>query len=512
MGANDRTVQHLRLRARSEQAATRAVHRLEDALRCASLPDTGERLLLVRRLDLGRVSADWTAQSLSLLIEQRVRATGGTWVHGEQAAASTSETVFFASRWQAAQVALLRRARGQTLSAWYWPLALPGLVRDEGHPAFLHSVWTCLAQEVDAAVGLPAVFAQLVQQRETPWLLQHLSGSTVQLVLAHSGAQRHMDWASAWALAQPAGTVAAYQWTDTAAAVQWCTLPIDTPVWLLAVLRAAPGQLVVQAAAASARALAQHAAAPLTRLPAEADSAAAPPLHKTLPAVQTAEPGLRESTEHVAGPMAARAEPLVEASPVDAEATATAQMEPSAPWPMDCSVPTQAGGLLFLLPVLERLGWAAWQNAHPDTPLAALVLRQALLRLRLPEADPAWALVQSLPQPASPHAICWTTPERWADARIAVPHAPGSATTPEQMAAHWLTAVRRYLRRVARIGLASLCLRHAALQWGPTHLDVLFRLSDTDMRVRRAALDLDPGWLPWLGRVVVFQYRLDGSP
>ena len=43
MGATDRTIQYLHLRALSVQSAMHAVHRLEDALRCASLPDD-ERL------------------------------------------------------------------------------------------------------------------------------------------------------------------------------------------------------------------------------------------------------------------------------------------------------------------------------------------------------------------------------------------------------------------------------------------------------------------------------------
>jgi hypothetical protein len=32
------------------------------------------------------------------------------------------------------------------------------------------------------------------------------------------------------------------------------------------------------------------------------------------------------------------------------------------------------------------------------------------------------------------------------------------------------------------------------------------RHSQVDMTVRRAGLDLDPGWVPWLGRVVQFHY------
>ena len=40
----------------------------------------------------------------------------------------------------------------------------------------------------------------------------------------------------------------------------------------------------------------------------------------------------------------------------------------------------------------------------------------------------------------------------------------------------------------------------------PSHLDVHYRMSDIRLDVRRLALDIDPGWLPWLGRVVRFNY------
>ena len=40
----------------------------------------------------------------------------------------------------------------------------------------------------------------------------------------------------------------------------------------------------------------------------------------------------------------------------------------------------------------------------------------------------------------------------------------------------------------------------------PAWLEVRFALDDADVRVRRAGLDLDPGWLPWLGCVVRFVY------
>ncbi len=40
----------------------------------------------------------------------------------------------------------------------------------------------------------------------------------------------------------------------------------------------------------------------------------------------------------------------------------------------------------------------------------------------------------------------------------------------------------------------------------PTHADVWLAFDQLDLRIRRAGLDIDPGWLPWFGRVVRFHY------
>ena len=39
-----------------------------------------------------------------------------------------------------------------------------------------------------------------------------------------------------------------------------------------------------------------------------------------------------------------------------------------------------------------------------------------------------------------------------------------------------------------------------------SHVDLHFRLNDVRLPVRRVGLDINPGWLPWLGRVVTFHY------
>jgi hypothetical protein len=49
--------------------------------------------------------------------------------------------------------------------------------------------------------------------------------------------------------------------------------------------------------------------------------------------------------------------------------------------------------------------------------------------------------------------------------------------------------------------------RPARIQLGPERMDVILSSSDVDLDVRRAGLDRDPGWLPWLRRTVRFIFE-----
>jgi len=71
----------------------------------------------------------------------------------------------------------------------------------------------------------------------------------------------------------------------------------------------------------------------------------------------------------------------------------------------------------------------------------------------------------------------------------------------------WLVACRRWLRRYAGIGLSRLVLRPAQMKVTPTHLDLRFDIGLAELSVRRAGLDIDPGWVPWFERVVTFRYQ-----
>lgn len=58
---------------------------------------------------------------------------------------------------------------------------------------------------------------------------------------------------------------------------------------------------------------------------------------------------------------------------------------------------------------------------------------------------------------------------------------------------------------------STLLSRQAEVQLSRSHLDIYFRQQDIDLSLRLAGLDIDPGWVDWLGRVVSFHYHSEAS-
>jgi hypothetical protein len=106
-----------------------------------------------------------------------------------------------------------------------------------------------------------------------------------------------------------------------------------------------------------------------------------------------------------------------------------------------------------------------------------------LRRARAAEDDRAWALVADLrvQRPADWHAA-------------------------DDRAQHELAAACGWPHRHARLGLAALVRRPARLALTAPHVDVRSPLATADVRVCRLGLEVDPGWLPWFGRVIAFHF------
>jgi hypothetical protein len=145
--------------------------------------------------------------------------------------------------------------------------------------------------------------------------------------------------------------------------------------------------------------------------------------------------------------------------------------------------PTRHAGLPFLVPLLTRSGVTRIVTANPGLLerdwTTALLLRFAR-RLGVPRDDPAIACLASHP--------------------VAIFH------TDRVLTAEIMRAARDRLRTEAGLTLRQLVCRSGAVVATHRDVDVLLHRADVDAGVRRAGLDVDPGWTPWLGRVVLFHY------
>ena len=165
---------------------------------------------------------------------------------------------------------------------------------------------------------------------------------------------------------------------------------------------------------------------------------------------------------------------------------------------------TAWGGLLFLLPVVGELGIPAAVTAGTGDygtglrPVLHELGRQFLARAA-PDAEPA-----DVHDPAllafcglGPAAEAPQPPDQQAAGRIGL------------FADSVLAALRARLPAPGEgdsAVLLGVCSRHAVVEADPGWIDVDLRLDEVSVDVRRAGLDLDPGYLPWLGCVVRFRY------
>lgn len=543
----DRRVRRLRLAAACAADVRHLLPRLEDAFRCASLADSGGQVLLVRRLALGRLPRDASAQTLALLIERRVAAIGGTWRDGGDPAAGRADCVRFASRFEARLLLALRLARGQDATAWYWRLAVPEYRPEATATENLRALALALAALPEARAALPAWAARLADAGAAAALAAAIPDALGLALLRQAGLVVAGRGGAATApadAARPRRRAPAHAmplWLDVAwahsgrAGQAWAygAPGHDTPPGPAAVPtadRPAPHGTLRRPPDAQAMIPAGTAAAGTD--PGDTESGGSQPGGRTT-GPKTSNRAGRDRVRPVPTPRDAEATPAhpaaLEGWPQSrgdpASGTAARRHIEAARWAAGDGLPwrqpTTAGGLLFLLPLLERLGIAAWAEAQgmAGEGFAQRVLARAARRLRIAVDDPVWQLLE-LP-PGSPCRRPARAPVAWADPLLAPPRGRHGAAAPSQelrrarqpdaQAEAWLTAARRWLRRGGRIGLASLVLRPARLSLSPTHVDLHFRLQDTDLRVRRLGLDIDPGWLPWFGRVVTFHFDLPGA-
>jgi hypothetical protein len=573
----------VRLTAPDESWVRRGALLLEDALRTASIPGVGPgRTLLVRHLDVGTIYAGRSTTALSVAIEERLRLLRATAVYAASAGARHAQAVYFHDEIEAFTLLALRMARHQPTDAWFWRLVMSDIDRREP----LRSLVRFMA-ELAAHDALDPVLGALTES-DGPALLAAMRWSRPADVPDSLIARLTLDVRSQAGSLPPAWLSALRIWVG-----RWGRHEPRT-VWLAGITLAAVlparmmdptlphrANILIAHIVGSDPALAQHATItgpdgePDSVSDASKDDLAARQIVPHDPHLAPdRQPDHAASVPPAGGRAPGSAEVPTLPLPPDGNAPMrTAGEDTDLPETPDgnrspelMGVPglalppmTAIGGLFFLVPVLERLGFSGFLAQHPqwiEAELGWAVLREAAFGLPLPESDPLRVLCEERAsvEPDLPY-VC---PAHWGHeqdgqpgiavletvilhrvaeqpfrrvlldgtgelplaawigrAPPAVRHlligsristGPPLAAVPA-LARAWLLAAQRWLSRdPVSLDLTDLIARRGLFSATRTHIDIFFDHNQTDLRVRRLGLDFDPGWVPWLGRVVNFHY------
>ena len=504
-GHRARVVRHARLLPTLAEDAAQMRFTLEDALNTADFGDCG-RLIVVRRLRLRGLPRLAGSTLVAQALEEAWKALAPSAVSHRDARAARADVVYFASRFEARLAWLETRVTGRQTDAWFWRAAVPELSRasaPEDTGRCIDAVVLALLQEsagqTMTALRESSDDALIVLAGElfdaTGQLLLETLTATTEVHQEPPAAPREPD-------ATPARTMATRLWQPVMARLKRDTsrsapTPWLAALWLEATLGQAPTSAQVAALVAGvASGPTPDAATPRSDLgdgpmppytpdfnqlaPQSAASALAANRLSTSWPADAAAPDARGPPPP--GGTAAHTGVTIESDLPRSRRQATpagaARHASALPW-LDNALPTTHGGLLLAVNVLHELRFETWLDVLPQAarqPFANALLAHLLHALHCAPDEPqlAWFNVSDV---AAPEAL-----------------------------RTWTLRMRRFLRRHTGMDLGALVLRPAWVCATPTHADVIFALDQTDLRLRRLGLDRDPGWVPWLGRIVSFHF------
>jgi len=516
-----RHVHTVRLTAPQDSLIRRGAILLEDALHIASLPEPeGERVLIVRSLNVGTIRSHQSSASLALIVQQRLSEMSANAVYAIDPAASRASAVYFRNDAEPYWVLAARLAKGLPATEWFWQLAIP---KWKPNLSIAESLRLLLYQigQTRAGVSATVAFVQhLIEQEAIAPLLTALSHQDGDRLLQLAGFSRfltalshqdgdHLLQLAGFSRLTPATVLlnSTHSFSESLlnyshylqlrqAVLNWGT---DDPrsAWLgIMVLiynhssRLMDSRLVdrvvslLQIIHREGQSLDSNQITQITQITqAQHDSEQ---LHS-----KTQQNHFRENPFNTTSDFTQTTNSLSNSFstnssskflPSDLSSNPSDQLltaQPSPTW-IDAPQFTPYAGLIFLIPLLDRLQIATFLENHPesiDLDLPKQIVKTMSDRLKIPSIDPTQSLF------STPHTLHPTTSTH-----------------------SWITNLRRWSRRNAQMGLYNLICRPGQLLMSKTHIDVFFHHKQADIRLRRVGLDIDPGWVPWWGQVISFHY------
>lgn len=488
----------LRLRG-PPHLATRAAFRIEDGLR-TELADS-QRLVLIRRMRAERHAASGRAEERSGAIRLAYSAATRDARHGRDAGdGAFLNCVWFESAAEARRLLLAELLAGRRPSGWFWKLAVPEW-RGRGLEAWLVDIVARAlggGQETDSLALILFVLEQqaveLVVRAVRTAVLTSRAPTSAPIRPASAGPARAEEERVRDGAERPAGLHEAVAELRARLPALLCDR-VETLAQRLEPAGPAADRLLermlLQASPSLALAPDQlrelaWAWSELLRIPAMSQvtsgrstaSPAAPPLSARTGDSSSPPPGnvsdRRPPGDWAAAPTSVFAEPP-EGAPKPARSVDALFVSPS-------GLSSDAAGLWLAVPSLIRLGFREWLAERPTLlrrDAGRTLLRAIARHHRVADDDPALAAFET----------------------------PGSLGELPDWARLWRKGLDGWLRRRTRIPLHRLIWRRGDMVLGDGALTLRFPLEAADLRLRRRALDVDPGWVDWLGLSVRYRYE-----
>jgi len=526
-----RRVHNVHLTAPSDTLLRRGAVLLEDALHTASLPEADSgRLWLVRSLNLGKIHPHHSAAKLSLDIEEQFRHLRLSAVHGNDPAAAIARVVYFHDITEAYCCFALRLTQPEPinlLSEWFWRSVLPQWQPNWSRQTALKFTMFSILQTPANLIALVELVHRLQQANRLEVLLQGLEVQDGEALLQACGwtkmdlgNQSQLEKALLQQKISQLEPKSEYQsieievlpiasltlkpwllrWGGQDARSQWLAtiwLLIDQPyrrsdaqlsqratIWMQKIMRSPQPEVI-----------------PSVMLPdlstGEAilfDSFSQSHLGLTIenPAIEiesdtsvsdASETDVSASDQNIITDLNTTEISTASQSIHQVNLNSTTELIPSQ---LSHFYRSPYTGFFGVIPLLNQLGLTHRSDRLPlDFP--AHLLAHLAATFGIPESDPIRQVLTSQDVDAPFRGV-----------------APMTKVTPEVTA--WIAAMRFWCRRYVGMPIAKLIGRSGSFTLTRTHLDIFFHHDQADIRIRRAGLDLDPGWVPWLGLVVLFHY------
>ena len=460
-----RHVHTVHLRSRDQALIHRGAVLLEDALHTASFPESG-RLLLVRSLNVGKIHTQQSSATLALVLEQRLAQIGVTAVHAEDPAANRAIAVYFRDQVEPYLCLAVRLANHLSTDEWFWRLAVfnwqSNLSRDEGFRRVLYGIMQTaigvsaivpLMQELFAQAAITPLLSALTQHdglallRACGWLKSETPIELMQPLSIAFISKPWIDLLQQWIEV----------WGIEDARSLWLTaivLIAEQPAFILDEQLMTRSQQVVKQISDLRKQFHSNWSAFIENPTALIESSVTIPKDSQLV--------LNESQS------------FTDISPQQDSLS-------SSHLAIDSPQLSEFAGLFFLLPLMTHLRIESFLESNPhliEFDLPRRLLHTIAQRLAIPEPDPIWEALGERSNNRSETVLLRS----------------------------WLNSMRRWCRLNAEMGLHNLVNRSGQILITHTHIDVWFEPQQADIRIRRVGLDLDPGWVPWFGRIVAFHY------